>query len=372
MAPQPPPSPAITTDWRGAYPSLPTGFHPRSQDGDSPVLTWSINGGDTVTFFSHLKENESATKTSTPYADNTGSIASSAASSNGGSYRTPTIWPPPPAQHHSTPPSVFAAAGAVTALIVCGLAMICCCLLCRKRKQSARRQDAVQMAERAGLGRGLGQFGPSAAAHVADPNDSTAYMHPPAEPVPAHLAPSSSSSSPSSTSPSTSVPSVPSLQSTQNPEQPVILSRTMDQSYYTGLGVDTSDHVSLAETPNPRHDSTAELYPDGSEEPPPPYRPASVPPISRDNSVRISNGLTLNRELRNSVRSAVVRSPFDDPEEDIEEESPTTPSPVEPTPPSSNTSTAATLSPLPRRPADAISDVSDLSYQQETHPHSNL
>jgi len=129
----------------------------------------------------------------------------------------------------------------------------------------------------------------------------------------------------------------------------------MEQSYYTGI--DTSDGISLADARS--HVS----YADSQDEPPPPYRPASVPPISRDNSMRISNGITLDRSLRNSIRE--IRSPFDDPEEEVEDVEQVGEQPQLAT-------SSAGQCPRPRRADDTLSDVSDLSYQEETRPHSNL
>jgi hypothetical protein len=119
----------------------------------------------------------------------------------------------------------------------------------------------------------------------------------------------------------------------------------MDQSYYTGI--DTSDHLSITQSI-----SSGGTYVDGGDEPPPPYRPRSVPPISRETSLRLPNAVA----PRNSVRRSrdLIRSPFDDQEEedvsDMEE------------PPS-----------IRRVDADQLSAVSDLSYQQEpTTTHSTV
>jgi len=129
----------------------------------------------------------------------------------------------------------------------------------------------------------------------------------------------------------------------------------MEQSYYTGI--DTSDGISLAEARS--HVS----YADSQDEPPPPYRPASVPPISRDNSMRVSNGIILGHNLRNPIRE--IQSPFDDPEEevsDLEGEGQSR----------EQQSIGSKSTRQPPRDDDVLSVVSDLSYQEERRPHSNL
>jgi len=221
-------------------------------------------------------------------------------------------------QHHHSP-IIVTAAGAVVALVAISLAILCCYLTYRKKKRQHRNAaTAAQTASRGGIPPEM----KTVAAHVARPP----YIRQPADARSQPLALQSSASATSSS-------------------QPVILSTTMDQSYYTGI--DTSDHVSLAQSL-----SSTETYVEGADEPPPPYRPRSVPPISREASLRTSNSIA----HRNSVRRSrdLIRSPFDDPEEedvsDLEE------------PPS-----------IRRVEADQLSAVSDLSYQQEpTTTHSTV
>ncbi|TID18100.1 hypothetical protein E2P81_ATG11067 [Venturia nashicola] len=128
---------------------------------------------------------------------------------------------------------------------------------------------------------------------------------------------------------------------------PIILSTTMNDAYYTGI--DTSDHISLTDQ---RSEASAETF---GEEPPPPYRPRSVPPISRETSVR--NSMCRNASVRSSRhdpmsgsnlmrRSVDVRSPFDDPEDSDDD----------------NLSQISTIRSLPRRDTDRLSVVSDMSY----------
>lgn len=139
---------------------------------------------------------------------------------------------------------------------------------------------------------------------------------------------------------------------------PVILSTTMNDAYYTGI--DTSDHISLSDQ---RSEASADTF---GEEPPPPYRPRSVPPISRETSVR--NSMCRNTSVRSSRhdpmsgsnlmrRSVDVRSPFDDPEDSDDD----------------NLSQISTIRSLPRRDNDRLSVVSDMSYQEEPmHTHADV
>lgn len=140
---------------------------------------------------------------------------------------------------------------------------------------------------------------------------------------------------------------------------PVILSTTMNDAYYTGI--DTSDHISLTDQ---RSEASADTF---GEEPPPPYRPRSVPPISRETSVR--NSMCRNTSVRSTRhdpmsgsnlmrRSVDVRSPFDDPEDSDDDD---------------NISQISTIRSLPVRDTDRLSVVSDMSYQEEpVHSHSGV
>jgi len=134
--------------------------------------------------------------------------------------------------------------------------------------------------------------------------------------------------------------------------QPVILTTTMNNTYYTGI--DTSDHISLTDQ---RSHTSAESV--TGDEPPPPYRPRSVPPISRETSQRTAaptrnTGVLSSRNDPMSGaglirRSDEVRSPFDDPESSDDDA----------------LSQISTIRSYPRRAPDQLSVVSDLSYQEE-------
>lgn len=126
--------------------------------------------------------------------------------------------------------------------------------------------------------------------------------------------------------------------------QPVILgpiSSGSNGAYFTGI--DTSDSVSV----NSRT-GLGDPFADGNslqEEPPPPYRPTSLPPLSRDTSLRVPNAATSSQTHLIDANGQPIRSPFADPEDDdvvSEISGPTT-----------------------RRNPDAMSDVSDMSYQAD-------
>jgi hypothetical protein len=137
---------------------------------------------------------------------------------------------------------------------------------------------------------------------------------------------------------------------TSNVDQPVILTTTMNNTYYTGI--DTSDHISLSDQ---RSQTSAESI--HGEEPPPPYRPRSVPPISRETSLRQAV-LGRNSSVRSARhdpmsgaglirRSDEVRSPFDDPESSDDDA----------------LSQISTIRSYPRHQSDRLSVVSDMSEE---------
>lgn len=245
--------------------------------------------------------------------------------------------------HHHGPSVGVIAAGIIVPILVC-LATITVCIFCVSHyRRKARRTQAANMAERTSSSE-MSEVGRAKPSGAGVP-DERAYLAPPNEPVPA----------------STPLSAIPLAAGANRQEPPVILSTTMNNTYYTGI--DTSDHISLSDQRSmASHDTFGE-------EPPPPYRPRSVPPISRETSVRTSIISTPNRNssIRSRCetlsggsiirRSNEVRSPFDDPEEEEEDDI-------------SDTSTIRESS--SRRDADRLSVVSDLSYQDEpasSHSH---
>jgi hypothetical protein len=225
---------------------------------------------------------------------------------------------PHPGEHHVMSAAVMGAAGAIATLaFLCLMGALVFCACRRVRRQRNANRKAI-------LGREMIKTN-------ATP-DTRAYIRPPSSTPP----------------PSISSPSSASLPSARHDEPPMLLSTTIDQSYYTGI--DTSDMVSV--TDQQRNSAGEAGYAPSITEPPPPYRPRSIPPFSRDSSVRIPSGRPPSYGPRLSVRSQreVIRSPFDDPEEE---------SPISETNEIPQSATSRT------RDMEEMSDVSELSYQQE-------
>lgn len=141
-----------------------------------------------------------------------------------------------------------------------------------------------------------------------------------------------------STNPSPTSPTIP---------QPVILGPISgsNSNYFTGI--DTSDVVSVRSSErtglgNPFADSNSL-----NEEPPPPYYPRSIAPLSRDTSLRVSQPPPPAWSQTELITTAgqPVRSPFDDPTDDD--------------------AVSVVSEPTARQDRDDLSAVSDLSYQQD-------
>jgi len=131
---------------------------------------------------------------------------------------------------------------------------------------------------------------------------------------------------------------------------PVILGPITPNSngaYYTGI--DTSDVVSMHE-PTAMHEPTGLGNPfidPQHEEPPPPYRPRSLAPLSRDSSLRSPPQAALS-QTNLIAAQAQSRSPFRDPHDD-----------------DNISEFSAGGHPYGRRAVDELSMVSDLSYQHD-------
>jgi len=225
-----------------------------------------------------------------------------------------------PQKPHDGPPITALAVGIIVPIIVCILtivACICCVSHCRRK---ARRAQAGDLANR--MSSEMRQV-PAPTSAPKPPglrvaNDERAYLAPPASSAPAMAAGAAVAGV------GASAVAAGAMRSEQEP--PVILSTTMNNGFFTGI--DTSDAVSLSDARSmASHDTFGE-------EPPPPYRPRSVPPISRETSVRtsiMSGTPNRNSSIRSGHRQTLssgsiirrsneVRSPFDDPEEDEEDD----------------------------------------------------
>ncbi|KAF3041155.1 hypothetical protein E8E12_009149 [Didymella heteroderae] len=160
----------------------------------------------------------------------------------------------------------------------------------------------------------------------------------PPSPPPQAALPQYSPSTPSSSHPPTASSS-----------QPVILGPIpsgQNGAYLTGM--DTSDLVSMRSGGVSRQGTVVDRDPfaDGRslEEAPPPYRPSSLPPASLASTSRNSSVRMAAPPHMTSRTQLIERSPFDDPEDD---------------------EVSDISGPTLRRETDAMSDVSELSYQMD-------
>jgi len=234
--------------------------------------------------------------------------------------------------HHGVSAGVVAAAGVIATIIFILVLLGLCVFLCRRSRKTRERASAQ------GATNSAQQMMSMKAGDGSNVVDVRAYAMPTIQtPTPSHQPGSASSLSPLSSSSS----SLPSRQfAPQVP--PVILSTSMGHSYFTGI--DTSDQISLADN----RSASNTIDPDDA---PPPYRPRSVPPLSRECSVRMANGMVPNYRPGAAISpmEESIRNPFDDPEGDVSD--------LEDDLPRHRNQIAI--------PDDHLSAVSDLSYQQE-------
>ncbi|PSN75016.1 hypothetical protein BS50DRAFT_581762 [Corynespora cassiicola Philippines] len=220
---------------------------------------------------------------------------------------------------------LYAVAGIVpVVLIIVGLFAFFCL---RKRKQK-RMQIAAAQAKVSEM-KMSNQQRHTVHAYVAPP---------PPPPEPQYTAPPRHPPPPSPTTP-----------------QPVILGPITgggsNGAYFTGI--DTSDVVSMNDAANDRT-GLGDPFADSNslqEEPPPPYRPRSIAPLSRDTSLRVpaasSQTNLIGSQQQQQQQHQAGRSPFDDPEDDDDD------------------AVSQLSGPTLRRNQDAISTVSDMSYQED-------
>lgn len=275
--------------------------------------------------------------TASLYIKTTGSATNNAAATSS-SLSGSGFEPQENQEHHGPPFPVILAMSIIIPTIIIVLSLCAFYFLCVRRKRKSHLDQEVPAMV--------------AARRVPEMKD-TGVGGGPAMMSTRAVAPASTSGA--GVSPLTS-PATTSSAGTGTP--PVILSTTMNDAYYTGI--DTSDHISLTDQ---RSEASADTF---GEEPPPPYRPRSVPPISRETSVRTSMCRDLSvRSSRHDPmsgtnlmrRSVDVRSPFDDPEDSDDD----------------NLSQISTIRSLPRQDTDRLSVVSDMSYQEESmHTHTGV
>ncbi|KAJ4373190.1 hypothetical protein N0V83_003483 [Neocucurbitaria cava] len=261
------------------------------------------------------------TETKTPYGDNgeistssktpellaSNDISSPSATATDESGGQHPGWPRPSAANNAP---MYAAASIVPIVVLAIIGCIAFCCL-RKRKRQRERSGLRMTAQEM-------KMHPQATArpYMAPPAVSPQYAVSPSQPPP------------------TSDPSAP---------PPVILgpiSSGANGAYLTGI--DTSDVISVTSNNLRPIDPFADNH--SLTEPPPPYRPRSIPPPSFVSASRQSSFRSPQPAPATSQTHLIERSPFDDPEDDgISEVS----------------------GPTLGHGDDAMSAVSDLSYQQD-------
>lgn len=262
---------------------------------DSPLYQWRPTGS-----MHHREPVQTATTTvtdstiNTPLADTMSPIPKKD--------DTPNPAPPP----GGPPRGAYTAAGVVVSvvgmMVLVGLLIFICKRSKRKAARAKNRRDTMDEQ----------MIGTTS-------SESIVSIRPYSRPEPLDL-PSlgyHSSSSSSITHHSPSSPSHPSILSVPSPiaqPAPVILSDTVNHSYLTGI--DTSDHISISDQSNPQTVSSVQ---EDLDEPPPPYRPRSMLPISRHSSIHMANGMLPNYRPGQMIIPVTEESsinPFEDPEED--------------------------------------------------------
>ncbi|KAF1844228.1 uncharacterized protein K460DRAFT_357847 [Cucurbitaria berberidis CBS 394.84] len=285
----------------GGYPSYSRDGHPGSS------ATWSTRR----TPDAEIRETSTSSTTPTLISSNIDPSLSATATDDPGSGRPGWPW----AKKDTDNSPMYAAAAIVPILVLAiigGVAFYCL----RKRRRQRERATVTRMTAQEM------KMQPRVTAH--------AYNAPPLPTVSPHYAGSASQPPP------TSDPSAP---------PPVILgpiSSGANGAYLTGI--DTSDVISVTSN-NLR---PADPFADNSSlaEPPPPYRPRSIAPPSFVSASRQSSFRTVDAPPTTSQTHLIERSPFEDAQDDdvMSELSGPTPG---------------------RGDDDAISVVSDLSYQQD-------
>lgn len=221
-----------------------------------------------------------------------------------------TPGPDPDEPHHHPPIGIMVA----IPLVILGI-LIAGFFAWRRKRQQRR--------ERAGISQEMKMRSPDEGL----PRYSAAIPPPPAPLLsPARTGPTTTTSSltPQSTS---MAPSTTGATAASDPNHPVILNNNMGGAYFTGI--DTSDALSITSGAQNSRMSLDARSMISSDDPPPPYRPRSVPPISRETSLRQPNtvGTTTiplaplsESNLSNIRLHDGLSNPFADPDSEDDDE----------------------------------------------------
>lgn len=244
--------------------------------------------------------------TSSPSGYGYGSSSMSTAPSNEAQNSGPG--PDPDEPHHHPPIGLMVA----IPLVIIGALIAGFFAWRRKRQQRRQRAGMTQEMKMRSPDEGLPQY---SAAVPPPPAPMSPIRTGPATTASSSLTPHSTSLSPSATG--TTV---------IDPNQPVILNNNMGGAYFTGI--DTSDALSITSGNRNSRMSLDARSMTSSDDPPPPYRPRSVPPISRETSLRAPNNVgtaTIPLEPLSESNLSRVRlhdglsNPFADPDSDEDE-----------------------------------------------------
>ncbi|KAF4535386.1 uncharacterized protein LTHEOB_2378 [Lasiodiplodia theobromae] len=226
--------------------------------------------------------------------------------------------------HDSGPPLGLILAGVIIPVLVISLLAFTAFVVMRRRRQKRDAERAMAADEM--------KF-----RHSDDSQQPPFVQQPPVQEPPAIREPSPQDS-PRAVTPVPAPPPV--IVSAMNPAN--------NSSYFTGI--DTSEALSVRTNSVRSGQRPAGFMLDGEfhEEPPPPYRPRSVPPISRGSSMRTNYraDYASSQPLHDHTR---VVNPFADPSDD------------------DNVSimSGPPMNPFAREADDHLSVVSDMSYQHE-------
>lgn len=270
----PTPLPSAGTTIHKEHLTSPTPAPASSSDSSAAASSYSISQGTLDP--SQLSDQQTPAPTSPSSSTPAGFGIVNSSTSPSPNQQTPS--PQQDGDHHSSHPPIGALV--VVPFVIIG-ALIAAFVVWRRKRRA--RRAALGMTEEMKMARGpedgLPQYTPHATGtHVPLMTPASALAHP------------TTGTTTSLVQTTSATPSVP---ADGPPVEPVILNSNMGGAYFTGI--DTSDAVSLtSNNHNNMHAPGNRMSFDqrsmnSSDEPPPPYRPRSVPPISRETSLRQPN-----------------------------------------------------------------------------------